>query len=362
MREGLHELGIRAFRGKVPARGSVYHGKSIRLERGEPVARETHVITDQAQWASIVDELGAHPLQAWGWGELKSKTGPWDAHRLLFCEGGERVGGCQMLVRSVPKPFGAMAYVPRGPFAKDSARLGEMANAAAEWAKAEVRPVCLKIEPGVPKEALTLSKAWREGHKVLLAKTAVMDLTLDEDALMKSIHGKKARQYIRKAGRTGIVCRPAERGDLPRVLELYHGTAENDHFGIHEDAYYEQAFDLLGEESQLFVAEQEGNIQAFLWNVATRACAFELWGAVDDAGKQSRANYLLKWTAMLAAKAKGAVLYDLNGLMNDGISKFKLLFAGEPTYWAGTFDKPLSPLYPLFETALKVRDKHRGEA
>ena len=326
------------------------------------MALETQVITDQSQWASIVDELSAHPLQAWGWGELKSKTGPWDAHRLLFSEHGEHVGGCQVLVRSVPKPFGTMAYAPRGPFSKDPSRLGEMADAAAAWAKAEVKPVCLKIEPGVPQEALALSRGWREGHKILLAKTAVMDLTLDEEALQKSIHGKKARQYIRKAERGGVTCRPAVEADLPRVLELYHGTAEADDFGIHEDAYYERAFTLLGDESQLFVAEQEDEVQAFLWNVTTRNCAFELWGAVNDAGKRSRANYLLKWTAMLAAKAKGAALYDLNGLMNDGISKFKLLFAGEPTFWAGTFDKPLSALYPLFETALKVRDKHRGEA
>ena len=58
--------------------------------------------------------------------------------------------------------------------------------------------------------------------------------------------------------------------------------------------------------------------------------------------------------AILEAKQSGAALYDLNGLLNDGISKFKMLFIEEPTQWIGTFDKPLSPLFSVWEGSLRL--------
>ena len=105
--------------------------------------------------------------------------------------------------------------------------------------------------------------------------------------------------------------------------------------------------------NQFYVAEKDGEIQAFLWNVTTKGgTAFELWGAVTDAGKRSRANYGLKWHAILDAKAKGALYYDLNGLLNDGISDFKMLFVKEPTFWIGSFDCRLKALAGLWDWAL----------
>ena len=32
-------------------------------------------ILDAPAWDEVVNELGGHPMQAWGWGELKEKTG-----------------------------------------------------------------------------------------------------------------------------------------------------------------------------------------------------------------------------------------------------------------------------------------------
>ena len=53
----------------------------------------------------------------------------------------------------------------------------------------------------------------------------------------------------------------------------------------------------------------------------------------------------------------GSRLYDLNGLLEGGVSTFKLLFAGEPTVWVGSFDRPLSPLYHVWDAALKLYRK-----
>lgn len=315
-------------------------------------------ITDSSAWGELVVACAANPLQSWQWGELKAKTGAWTAYRLACVEDGELVGGAQVLVRKLPFPFRALAYAPRGPFARDNASFVAICEAVAQWCAWKTPSVCLRIEPELTK--VELPEPWREGDRVLLAKTATVDIVPSEDEIMKSIPNRKCRQYIRKAERDGVVVRHATADDLDDILDLYHATAEADGFSLHVDEYYRTAFDELEGVQQVFVAEgpDGGGAQAFLWNVLTPGgTTFELWGAVNDAGKRSRANYYMKWCAMREAKAAGSTLYDLNGLLNDGISDFKMLFTKEPTYWAGTFDRPLNHLYGAMLTALDLRGK-----
>lgn len=310
------------------------------------------LITDKAQWDALLQAHNGHPMQSWGWGELKEKTGSWTAHRVVCEEAGRFVCAASVLERKLPWPFRSICYAARGPVVERDEDLPRAADLIATWCAEHVHAVSLKIDPGV--SGVTLGAGWRPGSKILIPNTATIDLRPDEDAIMASLHSKKARQYIRKAARGGVEIRPAVRDDLPGIMELYHNTAEQDDFFIHEDEYYYQAFDTMDDVNQLFVAEYEGRLLAFLWNVTMPAAAFELWGGVNDEGKRLRANYLLKWHAICAAKEAGATLYDLNGLFNEGISKFKMLFVNEPTEWIGTFDKPLSPLFGVWEGALKL--------
>lgn len=314
-------------------------------------------IHDKDQWGSYVDAWLGHPLQGWSWGDLKAATGPWSAHRVVVYDGATPIGGAQILVRKLPWPFGAIAYAPRGPMAEDTDRLAEVADACAIWCARHVKAVSLKIDPAVTH--IGLGPQWQHGEHVLIANTATIDLTPEENDIFMGLHSKKARQYIRKAGRDGVTCREATAQDLDGILTIYKRTAANDGFPLHSDEFYRKAFTMLSDENQLFVAEKDGTLLSFLWNATTTGTAFELWGGVSQEGKRLRANYLLKWTAIQAAKARGTKLYDLNGLLNDGISDFKMLFVKEPTQWAGTFDKPLSVKYSLWNIALKVFRKLR---
>ena len=318
---------------------------------------DIRIIEDQEEYADIAERFGAHPLQWWQWGELKAKTGPWEARRLALCEGDEVVGGAQVLIRSMPFPFNAICYLPRGPFAAEG-RLMEAADAIADWCRANTHAVSVKIDPAV--RELAFSKGWQPSERVQLNKTAVLSLEPDEDKIMAAIPNRKCRQYIRKAKRDGIVVREGTADDLDAILAMYKKTAEADGFALHDDEFYRTALEELSGLQQLHVAERDGELHAFLWNVTSpNGTAFELWGAVSDAGKRSRANYYLKWCGILAAKEAGARLYDLNGLLNDGISDFKLLFVPEPTYWVETHDKPLGPLYGLMNKALEMRRKRQ---
>ncbi|GAC1510387.1 MAG: hypothetical protein NVS1B16_00620 [Pseudarthrobacter sp.] len=53
----------------------------------------------------------------------------------------------------------------------------------------------------------------------------------------------------------------------------------------------------------------------------------------------------------------GCGRYDFNGLLNDGISDFKKQFAKHENMLMGTWEKPLSPLYPVYARAMPAARK-----
>ena len=101
----------------------------------------------------------------------------------------------------------------------------------------------------------------------------------------------------------------------------------------------------------------KGEPVAFLWLAISGETAFELYGGMDDTGQELRANYALKWQTIQTMKKWGIHRYDFNGLLNDGVSTFKQGFASLETMLVGTFDKPLSPLYFVWNKGLPLAKK-----
>ncbi|MCI1901622.1 MAG: aminoacyltransferase [Bifidobacteriaceae bacterium] len=309
-------------------------------------------ITDRNEWNSVMESMSGHPMQAWEWGDLKAATGPWTAHRVVCTEGDTLRGAAQILVRHLPWPFTSICYAPRGPMVSDTSQYSAVADALGAWCKQRFHAVSLKIDP--PTTTIDLSDKWKKGSHVLIASTAIVDLRPDEDDIMKSLHSRNARNYIRRGKKTGIDVRLGTADDVETVIDIYTTTAARDNFPIHTPEFYRTAFEKLGTVGQLIVAEHEGEILSFMWNVTSTWGASELWAGATDTGRKMRANYPLKWGAMLAAKKVGARRYDMNGLLNDGISEFKKSFQNEPTQWVGTFDLPLSPLFHVWEKSLNL--------
>ena len=87
-----------------------------------------------------------------------------------------------------------------------------------------------------------------------------------------------------------------------------------------------------------------------MWLAAAGRTAYELYGGVNAAGGEIKANYPLKWQAIRAMKAAGYEIYDFNGRLNEGVSRFKDGFGPDETDWIGTYDYPLNaPLYLAWE-------------
>lgn len=309
---------------------------------------------NNGEWDEYILGEGGHPLQLSGWGELKAAHN-WRVHRVFVYGNDNIVGAAQLLVRALPWPLKALVYVPRGPVVIGDNRAGVL-QVISEYAKQQFDAVVITVEPDWT-EATGL-ESWRKSpNTILIPRTLILDLNKSEDELLAAMT-KKTRQYIRKSGTEAIeVRRVGNREELAACLAVYRQTAERANFSIHDDDYYYDVFDKLGDHSPVTAAFLDGQPIAFLWLAISSTTAFELYGGMNDDGQRLRANYALKWYTIQLMKKWGIERYDMNGLLHDGISTFKQGFADHEDLLVGTYDKPLSPLYIVWHKGLPVFKK-----
>ncbi len=316
-------------------------------------------ITNQKIWDDFVAQNSGHPLQFWGWGEVKSAHG-WSAKRYFFKKDQKILGGAQILKKQLQKPFPPLLYSPRGPIIADPKNSQLIFETLENLAKSQ-KNLLLKIDPHILKsDQIAPQKPFKNTKNgILLPKTAIIDLSKSPDEI-KSTYSKKTRQYINKSAKEVSVERLENPADLEKILEIYHQTAKRAHFSLHNDEYYRDIHKFLGKNSQIFIAraknQPENPIVAFLWLATSPLVAFELYGGMNDLGQKLRANFILKQYAIESCKNQKIQNYDLNGLLNDGVSNFKEGFAA-PTELIGAYDLPGSPLYSVWDKTLPAAKK-----
>lgn len=295
-------------------------------------------VTDRQTWDRFVSEhpMG-HPMQLWGWGEVKRLNG-WKPVRLAYLKNNGIIAAAQMLQWPVPRYGKNVSYVPRGPVcARD--QMGGLLESLAAEAK-QRKSLYLKVEPAI--EDLDLSNSWRRSNQpILLPETYTIDLTRSEDELQEPM-SRKHRQYIRKSERDGVTIeRLADPNNgLEPFYQIYQDTARRAGFGLHNFDYYQTVARELGEHNHIYYAFADSEPVAVLWLAAAGSTAFELYGGVTDRGGELKANYALKWRAITDMKQAGYKLYDFNGRLNEGVGQFKAGFGPDTTDWAGSFDLP----------------------
>lgn len=295
-------------------------------------------------------------MQLWGWGETKAAHN-WRVDRVLVMENDTLVGSAQILLRPLPFPFRSLAYLARGPQAV-AGRENDVLNAVGRYVKETHKSVALSAEPDWDADTVAVASlpatGWsRSASTILIPRTLILDLTRTEDELLAAM-SKKTRQYIRKSGREALEYRAVTAAELPQVMAVYKDTADRAEFGIHQDSYYADILKNLGTGSPIYGAFDGEKLVSFLWLAASGSTAFELYGGMTEEGGLLRANFSLKWLAIQEMRARGITRYDFNGLLNDGVSKFKFGFADHENMLAGTWDLGLSPLYPVFAKALPL--------
>lgn len=313
---------------------------------------ELRVCSDKNEWDDYVLASKGHPLQLWGWGQVKSSHG-WSAERLLAYDDDEIVGGAQVLIRKLPSPLGSFAYIPRGPLGGEAT--SEVLDAIAARIKSLHRAITLSVEPDM--EVFEAPGGWvRSTNKILSPETILLDIAKSESDLLSDM-AKKTRQYIRKSASDVTIRQARSRDDIDTCLDLYRQTATRAGFNIHSDQYYIDIFSQMKDHSPIFIAESKGQAVAFLWLAISADTAYELYGGVSEDGQSLRANYALKWHAIKKTREWGLSRYDFGGMVAGGVATFKQGWAKSETVLAGTYDKPLSPFYVLWSKGLPFAKK-----
>lgn len=308
---------------------------------------------DNDIWDDFVLEHGGHPLQLWEWGQVKAGHG-WVAERIFAYDGDTVVGAAQVLIRRLPSPFRSFAYVPRGPIVNDVFK-DEFLNSLAVLAKRDHHALALSIEPDTT-EFLKPDGWVRSTNKVLSPETILLDLRKSESEMLADM-AKKTRQYIRKSAADVKIKQMTKRDDIEECLELYRQTSARAGFNLHSTQYYLDVFHQMQDYSPIFAAYVDERPVAFLWLAISSETAYELYGGMDETGQELRANYALKWHAIRKVKEWGLSRYDFGGLVAGGVSNFKQNWSPDVTVLAGTFDKPLSPLYIIWSKGLPFAKK-----
>ena len=305
-------------------------------------------ITDKVVWDEFVaGSPWGHPLQLWGWGQTKLRN-EWTPRRLALMDGGRIAAGVQVLLWRLPKLSYWIVYAPRGPVVEPGSELAErLLEALTSWARAN-NGLYVRIEPAWTSDA---PNGWvKAKNKLQMAATYTIDLSETEAAILE-LMSHKHRQYIRKAARDGVSVVRAGEADTEAMYALYLDTAKRAGFGIHSQDYYTTLQSELGESNYLYYAYFERKPVAFLWLAVAGKTAYELYGGVSAVGAEMKANYVLKWEAIREMKAAGYEIYDFNGRLNEGVSRFKDGFGPDETDYIGTYDFPLNRLgYQLWES------------
>lgn len=300
----------------------------------------------------IIDELqkkSNNLLQSKEWASFQEATG-----KALV-----EIGGWQAL--KVPLYFGkSFLWVQRGP-----ATLSEFKKPAVDK-----DVLFLRLEPFVAPKAEIKKKGLKEVQRKRLLggqkspkATRVMDISGSEEELLAQMK-PKTRYNIRLAGKKGVMVESgASLIEAEAFFQMLEKTAgRNKGYHHFEKDYYQKMIETLGPKDmvRVFLAKHEGKIVAatlvaFYGDVATY-----LHGGFDPEERNLMAPFLLQWSAIQEAKARGLHYYDFWGVAETddpkdpwaGISTFKEGFGGEKVILPGAFDLILSPFWYNFFTFL----------
>ncbi len=328
---------------------------------------------DADRWDAFVADAPYRSFsQLWAWGELRRDAG-WEPFRLALGRrgAGEIRAGVQLLVRRVPGIGIGLGYAPRGPVGDldEETTWYELVAAMRRLAEHE-RVATLRIEPETPLDSPVGTRLtpdiWRPAPAVQPALTRVIDLSRPEDQLRSDLR-RKHRQYVGKAERAGIVVEHLDASASPeavaRALGDFHAilsrTGDRAGFNTRPLDYYAHVWQALagGNRARLFFAIRDDARVATLFHIACGDRVAELYGGSTPEGTRDRANYLVKWAAILALKGEGFSRYDLWGQPTGGIAQFKEGFGGDLVALVGARDLPVSRAGDLaVRAALAARD------
>jgi lipid II:glycine glycyltransferase (peptidoglycan interpeptide bridge formation enzyme) len=331
------------------------------------------------EWNQIISQLPeAHLLQTWEWGEVKKLYG-WQPLPQTWTDDTGQVKCASLILRRTVSPLRLrVLYVPRGPLVDWSdAEWRERTLAEMELAAQHQHAIFIKIDPevrlgtgvpgsenaqscstGVSLQNELLQRGWLYSpEQVQFRNTVMVDLTEPEEAWLARLK-QKARYNLRLGEKRGVTIRVGTRQDLPMLYQMYAETSVRDGFLIRAQDYYDHLWKTFLEKDMVdpLIAEVDGQAVAGIMVYYFAGKAWYLQGMSTNLHREKMPNYLLQWTAMRRARARGCTCYDLWGAPENfseadplwGVFRFKESIGGQTIRTLGAWDFPAQPLLYSF--------------
>lgn len=311
--------------------------------------------------------------QSLEWGNVKTS---WKKEVILSEDANGNIRGSLCVwIRKIPI-FGNIMYSARGPVCDlyDEEVIADIVKGANELAK-KYKAFVLRVEPDVLKS----DEKFREiisknGFKIKddskdfkdeIQPRFVFRLNIKgktEDEVFAAFH-QKTRYNIRLAGKKGVVIKEGTREDLKDFHNIMVETGERDNFIIRSLEYFEKMYDELApEHMKLLMAYHENTPIAGIIPIMYGNKVWYLYGASSNKHRNLMPNYLLQWTMIKEAIARGADIYDFRGVSGVvdeshpqyGLYRFKKGFNADFTEFIGEIYIPYKPLvYKAYKFAEK---------
>jgi lipid II:glycine glycyltransferase (peptidoglycan interpeptide bridge formation enzyme) len=354
---------------------------TAQLTTSEPSAARAPAAMDAAQlereddaWDDFVEASAqATWLQATAWARVKRPNG-WTALRAAIDvdtpAGRQPIGG-QILVRRVRGLPWGLGYLPRGPVGMPTdaraaataliAFTGRLREVAQEHRLAEIR-----MEPeviaGAGVEQELQRAGWRPVRRIQWHRTRLVDRTRPHEELWQEMH-RKARQSVTKARRLGVRVVSADGDRLDEYHRIYVDAANRAGMFARSLDTFRVLWDELSPRGMVHLSfaqlEDTGEPVATLLLTSAGGRAFDMYGGTTVAGEKRRANYLLKWEALMRCRQQGFHEYDLWGLPHSGIAQFKAGFGGREVTFVGAWALATHPLgNAILASGLKAREAY----
>ena len=325
-----------------------------------------HQGAPHATLATIEADLGGARLRAWdelvrtsasdiaqlsGWARVRRLAG-YQALYVFVQNGGDLVGGAQVLVRRLPM-IGAVGYVPYGPVALPSAARPDvdesLAEALARVGRHSTR--ALFVQPPDGADA-TLAALLRHGFRRSDANIAPfvslrIDLAADQAQLRRNL-SRRLRGWTNQWAARGVTVRIGGEQDLPLAAELHARTARHQGFRAFPLEYLAAMYRELstGGHVLLLIGEVQGRPGVMgLYTGIGGVLKSRLVG-LDRSSEAARYDTVaaVDWRALSWAKQHGYRWFDFAGaspaLLDgpvpagrdhlSGPDRYKLRFGGVP--------------------------------
>ncbi len=335
-------------------------------------------LTTPEDWNQKIKDLpGAHALQTWQWGQMKSCFG-WQPYHLGWRNSADELIAAVLILKRSIHPFGlplglSVMYAPRGPLLdwSDDLLVRQVLDDLQRFAK-DKGVIFLKIDPdlpvgfGIPGEETAennpvgegiqnslLYRGWKfSDEQIQFKNTVVVDLNEDQELLLMRMKSK-TRYNIRLAKRRGVEVRVGGLDDIDLLYNMYAHTAVRDDFLIRGKDYYQAVWERFfnGDLAEPLIAEVGGSPVGAVVVFRFGGRAWYIHGMSLDEHREKMFNYRLQWEAMLHSKNAGCSKYDMWGAPDNfneqdplwGVYRFKDGFGGQVVRTLGAWDYPVRP-------------------